>query len=407
MASVPSSSTVDDCINKAADFLSTCDNVQCREGCVSILLEVLSNSSIVSRVSPRTLQKLVSSDDRLRRHIQRAVIVSRTPPSPQLNLRELSRLVETVSPPDSILVIRRLDRLKGDMHALQQAIMVDPQDVIMWPAPPRGNPGSHKLPGMAFLTCLKGRDSAEEILRCCGGLISIKRSDGPCVPDWAIVLGPDSCPYGRVVALPFSSFTWPKSPVLGDYLAAFYSSVLFVFILFAVCATFLKRSKLWFELVVLFFTSWAVQTIAKKIAEMERPRGSCHITCGMPSGHALMSMSIMMLLLLHYGGRELLTLASNLRSLDIHNIVLPREARLALKYISFILLIFVPIPWSRVKLNDHSPWQVTIGCGLGILLGVVWFTLSTLSNAGCSNTWKAVSSPKRSQSNIEQVGEDV
>ncbi|KAF4752481.1 hypothetical protein FOZ63_015608 [Perkinsus olseni] len=51
-----SSSSIDECINRAVDFLTECDNESCRKGCVNMLLEVLSNPLIVSRVAPRTLE---------------------------------------------------------------------------------------------------------------------------------------------------------------------------------------------------------------------------------------------------------------------------------------------------------------------------------------------------------------
>ncbi|KAF4685786.1 hypothetical protein FOZ60_006101 [Perkinsus olseni] len=395
-----SSSSIDECINRAVDFLTECDNESCRKGCVNMLLEVLSNPLIVSRVAPRTLERLVSTDQVFRKHLQRAVTITRAPSNPQLSLRDLSRLVETVSPRDSLLVIRRLDRLKGDMHALQQAMAVDPREVILWPAPPRGSSDSHKPAGMAFLTCLRGSGASEEILRRCANI-----SPAACVPDWAIVLGPNSCPYGKVVTLPFSSFTWPNSPVFADYVAAFYSSVLFAFVIFAACATLLKRSKLWFEFMILFFSSWAVQNIAKRLAEAERPRGSCHITCGMPSGHALMSMAIMTVLLLHCGGREIGALALRWRTLDVHSTTIFREVRVALGNVLIIVLIFLPVPWSRVQLNDHSTSQIILGCGIGGMLGVCWYVLSMLSNAGKAT--KEVSARKRSDSDADQAGIDV
>lgn len=129
-------------------------------------------------MTPQTLEKLLSTDRVFRQHLQRAVAASRVPANPQLNLRDLSRLVEAVSPRDSILVIRRLDRLKGDMQALQQALAVDPREVILWPAPPRGASDTHKPPGMAFLTCLRGPTASREILERCKGMVTVHKADG-------------------------------------------------------------------------------------------------------------------------------------------------------------------------------------------------------------------------------------
>jgi len=37
--------------------------------------------------------------------------------------------------------------------------------------------------------------------------------------------------------------------------------------------------------------------------------------------------------------------------------------------------VLVPIPWSRIQLYDHTPYQVALGSLLGIALAVLWFVI--------------------------------
>merc|ERR1719272_1649704 len=93
-----------------------------------------------------------------------------------------------------------------------------------------------------------------------------------------------------------------------------------------------------------------VMVVLKTIIAQKRPEGSCLTSCGMPSGHSMSSIGLLTFLVC-----ELVTRSS----MD----GVPREQLLVV-----LAIIFLPVPWSRVQLHDHSVAQVIAGSMVGLIL---------------------------------------
>ena len=101
-------------------------------------------------------------------------------------------------------------------------------------------------------------------------------------------------------------------------------------------------------------------SVLKLFVEETRPEGSCVSSFGMPSGHAASAAAWL-----------------------VHSIVwgwygsaVQRYRPSARVWISLMaLLIFAPIPWSRVHLKDHSSWQCVVGILMGASVQGLWMLL--------------------------------
>jgi membrane-associated phospholipid phosphatase len=94
----------------------------------------------------------------------------------------------------------------------------------------------------------------------------------------------------------------------------------------------------------------------KVLISEPRPAGSCSITCDIPSGHATISIGAATFCFLQVISRNQLRQYKTLISL-------------------VLLATLVPIPWSRVQLEDHSIRAVMLGSSLGVLVGATWFSV--------------------------------
>jgi len=183
-------------------------------------------------------------------------------------------------------------------------------------------------------------------------------SPAECLPEWA--LQHRHCPYGVKMGLLFSHFTWPgEGATLSHYVAAFYSMNPFMVIAGAL------GLLLWFrgtrELLLLTFmegVSLPTILVMKNILAEKRPEGSCLLGCGMPSGHAMLSIGLMCWL-----GLELV-LQSGTSG--------PAARQRSIIALVLLALFFLPVGWSRVVLHDHDWPQVFVGSAIGAVLGIVW-----------------------------------
>jgi len=161
------------------------------------------------------------------------------------------------------------------------------------------------------------------------------------------------------VHLPGSSLTWPSNASVLDGVAAFYSSLPLVIFVLEVIALLLIRGLREFVLLAFMPIFLFMTFFLKKLIRQPRPYGSCLTSCGMPSGHSIMSIGIAVFLLL-----ELFT-----RSLQKS-----RQSRTTLYiFTGFIVVLLFPVPWSRVQLHDHSVAQVLVGTAVGVVVGVLYF----------------------------------
>jgi membrane-associated phospholipid phosphatase len=102
----------------------------------------------------------------------------------------------------------------------------------------------------------------------------------------------------------------------------------------------------------------------KHLIQQPRPVGSCLVSCGMPSGHAAMSLLVFTWLLAY----ELGPVRGRARWPV-------RSAESAAKAAFAVVLLLTPL--ARVVLYDHTTAQVLAGSGLGCALGLsVWWLLS-------------------------------
>ncbi|KAG7394485.1 hypothetical protein PHYBOEH_005146 [Phytophthora boehmeriae] len=92
-------------------------------------------------------------------------------------------------------------------------------------------------------------------------------------------------------------------------------------------------------------------------SECERPCGCCVSSNGMPSGHATNAIGLCLWLILE-------TLLG-----------VGRQWQLVTKAVACVgfILLFVPVPYSRMYLGDHTALQVGIGSANGVVFGLVYF----------------------------------
>ncbi|GAW78981.1 PAP2-like protein [Plasmodium gonderi] len=95
--------------------------------------------------------------------------------------------------------------------------------------------------------------------------------------------------------------------------------------------------------------------VLKQVLKMSRPINSALNSYGMPSGHSSFSFTILTFIFLH----------------------LLESKRDKWNIITFILALIalLPIPWSRVHIEDHTFYQAIFGCLLGLFLGSVSYLI--------------------------------
>ncbi|CAJ1411478.1 unnamed protein product [Effrenium voratum] len=173
-----------------------------------------------------------------------------------------------------------------------------------------------------------------------------------CEPEWMRQGLP--CPHGFEVPLPFSTFTLPREPRALDCLAALFCTLpfdwLMLWLFLAVKCRGLRELALgtlllWNGLAILVFQTAVLQP---------RPTQSCLGECGMPSGHAMMCLSLTVFTcceLLHRWPPSLQRFGA----------------------ILLLVLTHLPVTWAKLHVHDHTFEQVSAGASLGCLLGVGHF----------------------------------
>lgn len=176
-----------------------------------------------------------------------------------------------------------------------------------------------------------------------------------CLPEWHF--RSETCPYGKESGFGPGRFTWPHPADVNclDYVAAFYSLMpVFMGLFFPLLFLWTRGTR---ELlaVVFFWLELPVMLVLKAIEAQKRPEGSCLVSCGMPSGHAMDAMGFFFWIAL-----EIILV----RSLSI------RQKSLWLAASGILLL---PVGWSRTVLLDHSWPQVIVGGAVGMLCAGLWY----------------------------------
>lgn len=173
----------------------------------------------------------------------------------------------------------------------------------------------------------------------------------------------------------FFNFSLPIDKVgFWDVVFSFYGMVPYLAVIFAVGHLLVtwairrdRRILKWgIRILVLCFaiiTTVIRAVIIKSLGDCTqcyRPCGSAAGVYGLPSGHSMASIGLCAWLLLEVwcGTRT----THWLKSKQILTSVL-------------LVLVFVPVPYSRVYLGDHTHLQVEVGSALGLVLGVAYFLL--------------------------------
>ena len=121
-------------------------------------------------------------------------------------------------------------------------------------------------------------------------------------------------------------------------------------LLFLAKRTTFTLSCLVFLVVVVFIN----EILLKNYIAMPRPPASCLRSFGMPSGHSAVSMGLLIYMCLEISIRRV-------------------ETMWKLGICSSLAVLLLPVPLSRIILQDHFPSQVMAGCALGAVTAVLWF----------------------------------
>mmetsp|Transcript_24148 Transcript_24148/g.77779 ORF Transcript_24148/g.77779 Transcript_24148/m.77779 type:complete len:335 (-) Transcript_24148:122-1126(-) len=163
------------------------------------------------------------------------------------------------------------------------------------------------------------------------------------------------------------------------------------------------------ELAFLAFVIFMVavnELVTKKLAKEARPPHSCDYTCGFPSGHSVMSIGFFTLMFLDAAYRVMPRVPLDFPSAKSHVkamkgraktlfgytlwewligdfrafvSVVPLTSAHTLNQLDFCSFAFawgiflLPVPFSRVILNDHTPSQVMVGSAVGLLQAALYF----------------------------------
>eukprot|EP00922_Rhytidocystis_sp_ex-Travisia-forbesii_P038792 GHVS01057805.1.p1 GENE.GHVS01057805.1~~GHVS01057805.1.p1 ORF type:complete len:379 (-),score=94.34 GHVS01057805.1:700-1836(-) len=176
---------------------------------------------------------------------------------------------------------------------------------------------------------------------------------------------------GRSVGSRFSvlSVSVPNHISFSLLLALFYSFMPYIvvnisLVLIILCSTTIAYSLI-YMLCMCCLVAFLSEGILKKILKHPRPVHSSVPSFGMPSGHSAISITALVWWLLE------------LREVDGGPWRLFAEvgqwARIGLA--CFFVILFLPVPWGRYWLRDHSFSQCLVGGCLGVVCGVIGYAI--------------------------------
>ncbi|CAK0800430.1 unnamed protein product, partial [Prorocentrum cordatum] len=176
----------------------------------------------------------------------------------------------------------------------------------------------------------------------------------PCVPEWRAESPSSECPYGWVFPAPFCPFTVPDELTVGLLLACTYSLLPLVVVVGIAALAVLRREVRELCLLIFSVVVSVPHALLKLVLLGPRPKGSCLLDCGMPSGHSGFAVGLFCVLL-----------AECLRG--------PAPARLGRAgQVAGLVVSLLPIGCSRVALRDHSVPQVLVGSAVGAAGAGLW-----------------------------------
>lgn len=212
----------------------------------------------------------------------------------------------------------------------------------------------------------------------------ITRWMGPCYPWWRLNES-TPCPYGRAlpgeVTLQYPVTFWVIVGVVYGYVPYALGALIALEAL-------VKRSTRCFAF--LCFIGLAVvlgETVFKQIVTSPRPARSCLHSCGMPSSHATLSIGYFTLMLLDalrrysesFQGVNQFRPVSRLSCCCASIVPLLRQGHVTHReftiWVIMWAVILMPVPLTRVLLEDHTPEQVFLGGFIGMCEGAIYFGL--------------------------------
>ncbi|KAE9355721.1 hypothetical protein PR003_g2709 [Phytophthora rubi] len=196
--------------------------------------------------------------------------------------------------------------------------------------------------------------------------------DAPCSSpeDCCSLCGDDSerCARGpcsmNMVPRTFFSISVPTDGVgFWDVAFSFYGMVPYL-VPIAIALEFILHRRSWTRLFALLFIPIVAiinaVVLVKSLgdcSDCDRPCGSCVSSNGMPSGHATNAIGLCLWLILE----------------TLLGVGKPWSASTKAATCAALVLLFVPVPYSRMYLGDHTGLQVGIGSADGVVLGLVYF----------------------------------
>ena len=151
--------------------------------------------------------------------------------------------------------------------------------------------------------------------------------------------------------------TKPVNPSALDYISIIYGYTPVVFAALSIVALVLNRTSRSLRYSTYLLLNGAIVGLLKQLLELQRPVDSACDSYGMPSGHSSLAVGWLSMVLL-----DCFVTIENLPKLK-HKALL----------ISITFALLLPVPFSRVLLQDHSVVQAVIGSLVGLILGNLWF----------------------------------
>jgi membrane-associated phospholipid phosphatase len=207
-----------------------------------------------------------------------------------------------------------------------------------------------------------------------------------CTPSWSSA--GESCPYGRKLPL---EVTLPNDPDFWQVVSVALGYTPWIISLGILILFLIYRGTRELFIGLLPALTAGINELVKLGIKQARPTGSCLTSCGMPSSHSAVAVSLLLYLVLDAAYRIERVKLVIIGMTDVWATLKQASAKLAKglfvlpagpispgEFAFFMACwcpLLLPVPLSRVLLNDHSPSQAMAGTFVGFLAVSIWFPL--------------------------------